>query len=624
VLQPGDFVFIQFGINDRATDTARKAPTGGVFESYLTKYITEARAKGAFPVLVSTARRNSWNADGVTVYDAYHDHPVAVRTVAASLKVPLIDLDAKAKVAMEAAGKTYCTRFWHNNYVAGEYANYPNGNTDDVHFQEMGAINNASMIIEGIKELSADVNVSKLIPFIKPQYQATVYPNPVSGSDSVTTRTASYPAGLTITLKTIPKTGKTFQKWNNTSGSQLATTTLTTVSSCSATTYTAIYSGAITTCTTSATSTSNSICSSTAVTLTAVTGTKYQWVKDGVDVLGATAKTYNATVAGSYVTRVSDSKGCTASSNPIVLTTSTSSKWYADTDADGKCDPNISITACTQPTGFVADNTDLCPSDANKITDGNCGCRKTETSCVDCNNMVNGKAVIDNCSRCVAGTTGKVACIAVEEAETDACSFDGIQETTNVGFKGAAYINVNNVVGSSIVFMVNASNPGEATLSFRYANGGTGDRPAQIILNGTTLANNLSFPATGAFITYKTVDVSLTLLKGLNTLKLVSTTAEGLANIDQIGYVSTGVSKGNCVVTSLVDINENQTFVYPNPSKASFHVHTANTTNIQVVNMEGKILEEHKNLSSLEFGVNLKLGIYLLKVDGKVYKVVKE
>jgi lysophospholipase L1-like esterase len=481
-LVAGDFVFIQFGINDRnSADPARYSPTGGVFEGYLTKFVNETKAKGAFPVLVSTIRRNSWNADGVTVYDAYHDHPVAVRTVAKSLGVPLIDLDAKCKVAMEAAGKLYSTRFWYNNYVAGEYPNYVNGNTDDVHLQEMGAINAASLIVQGIKDLTADANVSKLIPFLKPQYQIAVAVNPL-GSDDATTRTASYPQGLTVTLKTLPKTGKVFQKWNNAANTQLSTATLTTVTSgTAANSYTAMYQGAVTTVN-------------------------------------------------------------------------------------------------------------------------------------DCNNTPNGTAKLDNCHRCVAGTTGKTACNAVAEAETEACAYDGVLESSNTGFKGTSYINVPNVIGSAITFHITAANGGSAILSFRYA--GTTDRPASVLLNNTALPNPLAFTATGAFTTWKTVDLTLTLLKGANTLKLTSARADGLANIDQIGYVSSGLTKGNCTITGIETPLEVQSWsLFPNPSNTVFYLQSRGTFTYSIFDMAGKALENGNATDQAELGANLPAGAYVLQLQ---------
>jgi lysophospholipase L1-like esterase len=317
-LQAGDFVFIQFGINDATnTDTSRYAPTGGVFEGYLTKFVNETRAKGAFPVLVATLRRNAWNADGVTVYDAYHNYPIATRTVAKSLIVPLIDLDARAKVLLESVGELYATRLLYNNYLPKEYPNYPTGNADNVHFQEMGAIEMAKLVTQGIRALSTDPNVSKLIPFLKPEYQIAISVNP-SGADSVTTHTTTYPQGLTITLKTIPKVKSTFQKWNTANSTQLSTATLTTVTSGNAaTSYAAIYAGS-TACTASITSSTATFCAGGSIVLTASTGSAYKWFNGSTQV--GTAITYNATTAGSYTVEVTNSAGCKAASTAKVIT----------------------------------------------------------------------------------------------------------------------------------------------------------------------------------------------------------------------------------------------------------------------------------------------------------------
>ena len=144
---------------------------------------------------------------------------------------------------MAKLGQAYVTRYWYLNYPAGDF---PSGaKADNVHFQEMGAIEMARLVAEGIKELTTDANVSKLIPFLKPQYEIAVSANPI-GSDQLTTRTASYPQGLTVTLRTVAKTGKTFQRWSNAANTSIATTYLTKVTSgATATSYKAIYAGAV-------------------------------------------------------------------------------------------------------------------------------------------------------------------------------------------------------------------------------------------------------------------------------------------------------------------------------------------------------------------------------------------
>lgn len=48
--------------------------------------------------------------------------------------------------------------------------------------------------------------------------------------------------------------------------------------------------------------------------------------------------------------------------------------WYADADNDGLGDASNTTIACTQPTGYVATQGDLCVQDPNKTAPGLCGC----------------------------------------------------------------------------------------------------------------------------------------------------------------------------------------------------------------------------------------------------------
>lgn len=213
LVKPGDYVTIGFGINDSAADAARRTIPFTTFKQYLTSFVNETRALGAHPILVATQPRNAWNAGpNPTVYPAYHDYPVASRQLAGELGIPLIDLDQRGIALMQSVGRSYSTNYIYNYYLPGEWPNYPNGLADAVHFQEMGAHELAKMVVAGIRSLAADVNVSKLIPALKPAYRVTFNSNNAAGGEI--TRSENFPAGATVTAYARPYAGFSFVSWN--------------------------------------------------------------------------------------------------------------------------------------------------------------------------------------------------------------------------------------------------------------------------------------------------------------------------------------------------------------------------------------------------------------------------
>jgi hypothetical protein len=266
---------------------------------------------------------------------------------------------------------------------------------------------------------------------------------------------------------------------------------------------------------------------------------------------------------------------------------------------------------------------------------------------VDCNGVIGGTASLDNCSKCVGGNTGKIACVqdcqgvwggtkvsdncgvclvnanvkpcsGSLEAELT-CSVSGlVLENKNAGFKGDSYVNADNAVGVSVAWVLQSTSAQTATISFRYANGGTTSRDGQIIVNGKVIST-LLLPPTGAWTTWNTASINVLLQSGFNNLTIKSVTADGLANIDQVIY-SAGVSDGNCIVTSIDTENLESVSIYPNPTKDFIHV--SKEVEWKVLSNQGELLiKGNGNEISL---MDLISGSYLLNVNGVVYKIIKQ
>ncbi|WP_433445219.1 CBM35 domain-containing protein [Nonomuraea sp. CA-141351] len=117
------------------------------------------------------------------------------------------------------------------------------------------------------------------------------------------------------------------------------------------------------------------------------------------------------------------------------------------------------------------------------------------------------------------------------EAENATIS-QGAAESNHAGFSGTGFVNGDNVAGSYVEFTVNAAAAGTATLTLRYANGTSTNRPMTIDVNGTTMTRD--FPGTGNWDTWADSAFTVSLNAGANTVRATATTANGGPNLDYL------------------------------------------------------------------------------------------
>lgn len=161
-LKPGDFVLMQFGHNDggslndpkgRAsikgngdeTQDVTDAKTGRAetvhsYGWYLRKYCTDAKAKGATPIVCSPIPRNIWKDDH-TVARASSDYGKWAAEAAKQAGAPFIDLNAIVAKHYDQFGQ---------EKVKSEFFTP----TDHTHTTPAGAAFNAGCVTEGIRSLT--------------------------------------------------------------------------------------------------------------------------------------------------------------------------------------------------------------------------------------------------------------------------------------------------------------------------------------------------------------------------------------------------------------------------------------------------------------------------------------
>ena len=208
-VQAGDYVFIQFGHNDEKTTTSLHTDPYTTYIQNLAKFVTETRAKGATPILFTPICRRNFGSDGI-LKDTHGDYPPAMRHLADSLGVLLVDMTVKTTVLVQSYGPDSSKKIY--NYVdAGVSSIYPSGNTDDTHINSFGAYLFAGLAVQGIREQNMD-----LAAYLSPLSDVTEsaaqkpeafglgrnYPNPFNPSTTIS-YTITRPAHIMLKVYTM-------------------------------------------------------------------------------------------------------------------------------------------------------------------------------------------------------------------------------------------------------------------------------------------------------------------------------------------------------------------------------------------------------------------------------------
>jgi len=160
LIQPDDYVFIQFGHNDQSKKKVKRYTAPDQYRKNLLRFISDVRIKKGNPVLLTSVVRRRFNKEG-QFYDVHGVYPDLVRSAAKEAGVPLVDMHRLSEQLLEESGEedSKLLFLW---LQPGEYENYPDGLTDNTHFSPTGAKMMASLAIKNLLLLDLDLPIIEI------------------------------------------------------------------------------------------------------------------------------------------------------------------------------------------------------------------------------------------------------------------------------------------------------------------------------------------------------------------------------------------------------------------------------------------------------------------------------
>lgn len=142
-MQKGDYLFVQFGINDSSADCPRHVGQEK-FKSYLATMADAASERGATPVFVTPV--SAISCSGSTAVGTRGQFVDSTKTAAMSASVPLVDLHQLSVDRYTALG--FCPN--DGNYSSGKLGAF--FCQDHTHFESSGAEEIAKLVAKAVSD----------------------------------------------------------------------------------------------------------------------------------------------------------------------------------------------------------------------------------------------------------------------------------------------------------------------------------------------------------------------------------------------------------------------------------------------------------------------------------------
>ncbi|MCX5633083.1 MAG: glycosyl hydrolase family 28 protein [Phycisphaerae bacterium] len=152
----GDYYLIQFGHNDEpGKGPERSTDANTTYREFMTRYVDEARAIGAKPILVTSLVRRQWDKSGSgKINSSLIPYVEVVKKIAKEKNVPLVDLHARSKELCEQLGKEKCLEFSPVK---------DNNQPDNMHLNAKGSVMFARLVVE---------ELAVAVPELKPCFRS--------------------------------------------------------------------------------------------------------------------------------------------------------------------------------------------------------------------------------------------------------------------------------------------------------------------------------------------------------------------------------------------------------------------------------------------------------------------